>query len=429
MGWRRQAAPALFAVIVALLFVSPGVAMFRGRWVQVSDLLAVAYIIFLTYRLATKRLRWQSAFDAPLFMWAYLGACAFFSVVSLVYFLAGEIQLVWFLMPVKMMLMFSFVQLVLDLLRTERVNPRQVAVTFFAVSVVQILYMVFQVATQQFSGYYLVDIVGSIGPSHAGFTAAILVCFAAYYWAEVNRTLPYLALTALLILDLFLIINRISIVAVVVVLCLWGLVEYSRRMTWKRMLIAWGLVSLLVGLGIVLSSTDPVSISMSLLGRYDPHNSMNRIFDFFHAGASGSANERVHKWGEHLRALHDLDLFHVIFGAGSYAQAIYIDSVGKLVPTGAGVDNLVVKILWNFGYAGFAMFLPYFFAHAAYTVRNRRNILGVFIFFVMAIHNVTHELYFVGKTLDIFMLMTAITIWMNEHDCAPGRLRSARRSA
>lgn len=392
----------VFAILTSL-FLTPGMFMIDGKWLQLTDLIsAIVLIIFIAKTLLRGKL--SNPRFVPYFIWFFLFAFSYFSIVSFAYLATGEIELMWFLIPVKIALMFNIYVYLIKTLNKGNVGVRYVYKIFVFIASIQLLYMGYQFASKHFTGFYFVGVLGTIGPSHAGFVVAMLLSFFLSYYLQFEKKLLIHIFISLLFLMLLLIINRSSIVAGVTVCALSALLYFSRLN--RRQLITDIVIFSIVFLVFIVFFINFESVlSVEGMPRID------RLLNFFSGGVSDSSGERVDKWYQHLSALHDKGYFYDLFGAGSNAQLIFTNIFGDSTPTGAGVDNLFIRIIWNFGYIGLLIFLSYLLSHVLYIIAHRKNFLLLFTFTVMIVHNITHELYFIGKTIDIFIVFTALSMY------------------
>jgi hypothetical protein len=110
---------------------------------------------------------------------------------------------------------------------------------------------------------------------------------------------------------------------------------------------------------------------------------------------------RVEKWEDHLSLMGPQDW---LIGKGSGFRG----SIGGEEITGFGMDNLLARLVWDFGLGGLTCFGIMLALLLRRGLRGKASLYKtsyLAIVLIMLVHNVTHELFFIMKTSDLFWFL------------------------
>lgn len=373
MRFRPPVKRLVFSAVLLLIFFSPPFELGEFEWrtvdIYVYDLVMILFSIMIV-----PRLLWMIKLRD--YAISYIVFLLFVTLVELVRMLWGQSSSVGWLFNLKYTELF--VVYLFGYYLSSDVSQAHVEGTVRLAGLAAIPMFLYQVSSGEGWGYYYAGLVGAKGPSHEGFLLCMLtvLCVLASSHLRGWKMVGNAALCFGLALYTAATLSRISLLALMLFLLFY--MRASRKAICT--LVALFFLVILVYRNVDLGETP-----------------LQRLRQDYFLDPSG----RIEKWQDHIDLM---DFQSWIIGKGSAFKGEF----GGAEITGAGVDNLFMRLVWDFGVIGLMAFVVMLVLLArrglmSEQVVYRRYYLAVF--FIMLIHNITHELFFILKTADLFWFL------------------------
>jgi hypothetical protein len=388
------------AIILITLLALPGLIFVKNKWFQITDILSLFFLLSGSALFFFKNLK------SPKFLFLLLLIFLYFSMQGLLHFIFNEVPFLGVLIPLKISALIILTIGLFSLMKKKPISPKIIYLTTLLIVLAQTIFLIFQFITNTFYGFYFVGVLGGIGASHTGYILVSILQLILFFDIKYFSNILNKIIIFILLIFLGLTISRIGIICGILSVAYYLFVLIYKKKNYFQVFLTLLTIILLPLIAY------PFISHTHLPKKYE---NISRLFRFFNNIDSTihSGGQRTFKWKAHYKELTNLGPSKIVFGKGSNAQINFVGIHGDpTYGTGVAVDNLFMRIFWNFGLIGITIFLVYFIFHLK-DLKTYKNHLFSLAFINMFGHGLTHEMLFVGKSVDIFLLFSIIGITMN----------------
>jgi len=371
--------------LVISLFLIPSVS-FGGMKLRLDDFLVVFITLGLFFNVLFKR---QTTFEwVPLpfnTLTAYLGYSMMITIVSVIF---GKIAPVYLLFFIKEIQYFLYLIACFYLVRNYAPFENKFKKGFIFVSIISILWGLYQLLSGNIRGYYGIGIISNQNPSQSGILFLIMTLMLLYFGVTSKKRIHEFTLTIGAFLSGIMTISTISRTGIlglgVVIFLYLGFSALKRKWNFKKIFISICFLVFAIPLGYKMIGT----MVSSILNRFDR-------FGY-------SAGYRANNWKGFLS--HS-DTMGLIFGNG---KGFMQEVVGGFT---LKADNMYVRLLVEIGYVGLLLWAIFILSIIYYGLINiRRNyneaVFLLILTLVFIIIGVTQEAYIVSIQGSAYWLLT-----------------------